>query len=184
RRAGPGARLLDGVEHGQVEMLCPALPRRHAAGHLGAVGDRLIGVEGALGAGKALADDRRRGIHKDGHHAASLTTSTTFLAASSKSSAAISGSPDCPRSLRPNSTLVPSRRTTSGTCRLTSRAAATMPSAMTSQRMMPPKMLTRIASTLGSDRISLKAIMTRSRVAPPPTRSEEHTSELQSPYDL
>src|SRR5947207_2565964 len=49
------------------------------------------------------------------------------------------------------------------------RAAATMPSAMTSQRMMPPKMLTRIASTLGSDRISLNATMTRSRVAPPPT---------------
>src|SRR6266550_1628691 len=150
-------------------MLCSTFPRRHAAGHLGAVGDRLLGVEGALGAGEALADDRRRGIHKDGHHAAKKVVDVVKEAASSKFSAAISGNPDCPRSLRPSSTLVPSRRTTSGTCRLTSRAAATIPSAMTSQRMMPPKMLTRIASTLGSDRISLNAIMTRSRVAPPPT---------------
>src|SRR5437899_4497479 len=128
-------------------MLCSTFPRRYAAGHLGAVGDRLLGMEGALGAGEALADDRRRGIHKDGHHAASLTTSTTFLAASSKFSAAISVSPDCPRSLRPNSTLVPSSRTTSGTCSLTSLAATTMPSAMTSQPTLPPKMLTRIIST-------------------------------------
>src|SRR5580704_911070 len=62
-----------------------------------------------------------------------------------------------------------SRRTTSGTCRLTSRAAATTPSAMTSQRMIPPKMLTSIPSTFGSPRINLKAAATRSRVAPPPT---------------
>ena len=44
----------------------------------------------------------------------------------------------------PSSTLVPSRRTTSGTLRPTSLTAATTPSAMTSQRMMPPKMLTRM----------------------------------------
>src|SRR5271167_2970684 len=43
------------------------------------------------------------------------------------------------------------------------------PSAMTSQRMIPPKMLTRIPSTLGSLRISLNAVDTRSFVAPPPT---------------
>src|SRR5437764_3655886 len=99
-------------------MLCSTFPRRHAAGHLGAVGDRLLGVEGALGAGEALADDRRRGIHKDGHHAASLTTSTTFLAASSKFSAAISGNADCPRRLHTNSTLMPSCLKTSDTFRL------------------------------------------------------------------
>jgi hypothetical protein len=44
-----------------------------------------------------------------------------------------------------------------------------MPSAMVSQRTMPPKMLTRMALTLEEDRISLKARDTRSAVAPPPT---------------
>jgi len=44
-----------------------------------------------------------------------------------------------------------------------------MPSAIMSQRTMPPKMLTKIAFTLSDDRISLKASVTRSFVAPPPT---------------
>jgi len=35
--------------------------------------------------------------------------------------------------------------------------------------MIPPKMLTSIPSTLGSLRISLNAVVTRSLVAPPPT---------------
>ena len=51
----------------------------------------------------------------------------------------------------PCSTLVPSSRTTSGTFRPSSLTAATTPSAMMSQRMMPPKMLTRMAFTFGSD---------------------------------
>ena len=34
-----------------------AFARRDAADHLGAVGDRLLGMEGALRAGEALADD-------------------------------------------------------------------------------------------------------------------------------
>src|SRR5205807_5510847 len=168
-RAGLGARLMHGVEHRQVEVLGAALAPGDPADHPRAIGDRLLGMEGALRAGEALADHRRRRIDEDRHHAASSTTATTFFAASSKSAAAVNGRPDWLRMRRPNSTLVPSRRTTSGTCRLTSRAAATIPSAITSQRMMPPKMLTRIASTFGSDRISLKATITRSRVAPPPT---------------
>jgi hypothetical protein len=45
----------------------------------------------------------------------------------------------------PSSTLVPSRRTTSGTLRPTSLTAAITPLAMTSHFMMPPKMLTKIA---------------------------------------
>jgi len=44
-----------------------------------------------------------------------------------------------------------------------------MPSAIMSQRTMPPKMLTKIALTLSELRISLKASVTRSLVAPPPT---------------
>ena len=50
-----------------------------------------------------------------------------------------------------------------------SPAAATMPSAITSQRMMPPKMLTSTPLTLPSANSSLNASVTRSRVAPPPT---------------
>ena len=44
--------------------------------------------------------------------------------------------------------LVPSSRTTTGTRTPTSRTALMMPSAIRSQRTMPPKMLTRIARTL------------------------------------
>src|SRR5712671_1506268 len=167
--AGIGARLVDGVEDREVEMAGTTFTRRHATNHLGAVGDRLLGVEGALGAGETLAQHLGRSVNEYRHQAASLTAATTFWAASAKFSAARIGRPDCCRIFLPRSTLVPSRRTTSGTCRLTSRAAATTPSAMTSQRMIPPKMLTSIPSTFGSLRINLKAVATRSRVAPPPT---------------
>ena len=69
----------------------------------------------------------------------------------------------------PFSTLVPSRRTTSGTWSPTSLTAATTPSAMMSQRMMPPKMFTRMPFTFGSEVMILKASVTFSLVAPPPT---------------
>src|SRR6266404_4430149 len=167
--AGLDVRLVDGVEDREVEMAGTTFTRRHAANHLGAVGDRLLGVEGALGAGEALAQHLGRSVNEYRHQAASFTAATTFWAASAKFSAARIGRPDCCRIFLPRSTLVPSRRTTSGTWRLTSRAAATTPSAMTSQRMIPPKMLTSIPSTFESPRISLKAVATRSRVAPPPT---------------
>ena len=65
-------------------------------------------------------------------------------------------SPDSARIRLPCSTLVPSSRTTSGTFRFTSRAAATTPSAITSHLMMPPKMLTSTPSTLGSDEQQLE----------------------------
>src|SRR3546814_764219 len=171
RRAGLGHRLGDGVEDRQVEMAGAAFARRDTPHHLGAVGDRLLRVEGSLRAGEALANDLGRGIDEDGHYAASFTALTIFSAASARLSAETMGRPDSRRIFLPSSTLVPSRRTTSGTCSLTSRAAATTPSAITSQRMMPPKMLTSMPSTLGSERISLNAVV---------TRSEEHTSELQS----
>jgi hypothetical protein len=81
----------------------------------------------------------------------------------------------------PSSTLVPSRRTTSGTFRPTSLTAATTPSAMMSQRMMPPKMLTRMPFTAGSAVMILKAAMTFSLEAPPPTSRKLAGS---APYSL
>src|SRR5271169_2407561 len=166
---GLGARLVDRVEHWQIEVTRSAFARGDASDHLGAVGDRLLGVKGALRAGDALAQHLGRRIDEDRHQRASLTAVTIFCAASARFSAARIGRPDCCMIFLPRSTLVPSRRTTSGTCRLISRAAATTPSAITSQRMIPPKILTRMPSTLGSLRISLNAVPTRSRVAPPPT---------------
>ena len=44
-----------------------------------------------------------------------------------------------------------------------------MPSAITSQRTMPPKMFTRIARARAFERISRNAAVTRSAVAVPPT---------------
>src|SRR6185312_11103452 len=167
--AGLVDRLMDGVEHRQIEMLAAAFAGRDAADHLGAVGDRLLGMEGALGAGEALADHLGVLIDENRHHTDSFTAATTFWAASARSLPETMGRPDWARIFLPSSTLVPSSRTTSGTCRLTSRAAAMMPSAMTSHRMMPPKMLTRMPSTFSSDRMILKAAVTRSLVAPPPT---------------
>ena len=43
-----------------------------------------------------------------------------------------------------------------------------MPRATQSQRLMPAKMFTSIASTLASESTRLKALATRSGVAPPP----------------
>ena len=64
-----------------------AFAGRGAADHLGAVGDRLFGMEGAVLAGEALADDLGVLVDEDGHHAAFFTAATIFCAASSRSSA-------------------------------------------------------------------------------------------------
>src|SRR6202171_1493790 len=126
-----------------------ALARRGAADHLGAVGDRLLGMEGTVLAGEALADDLGVLVDQE-RHRQPFTPFTIFCAASSRSSAEVTLRLDVAMISLPSSTLVPSSRTTSGTCRPTSLTAATTPSAMMSQRMMPPKMLTRMPFTLGS----------------------------------
>src|SRR5690606_9495623 len=177
---GVGAGLLDhvgdGVEHGQAEVLGAALARGHAADDPGAVLDHLLGVEGALGAGEALDDDLGVLVDQNAHggvcsfaQAACLTAWTAFFAPSLMSSAGMIASPEFFSRALPASTLVPSRRTTTGTSTPTSFTAAMMPSAIMSQRTMPPKMLTKIAFTLSLDRISLNASVTRSLLAPPPT---------------
>ena len=77
--------------------------------------------------------------------------------------------PELLRISRPSSTFVPSKRTTSGTFSPSSLVAATTPLAMTSQRMMPPKMFTKMPCTAFDSRMILNACVTASWLAPPPT---------------
>ncbi len=65
--AGLLHRLVDGVEDGEVEVGLPALAGRHASDHRRAVGDGLLRVEGALGAGEALADHAGGLVDEDAH---------------------------------------------------------------------------------------------------------------------
>src|SRR5580693_3263938 len=167
--AGLLARFVDGVEYRQVEMGRAAFAGRYAADHFCPVGDRLLGMEGAVLAGETLADDFGIFVDEDGHYAASFTALTIFCAASSRSSAEVTLRFDLAMMSLPRSTLVPSSRTTSGTRKPTSFTAATTPSAITSHFMMPPKMLTRMPFTLWSDVMILKAAATLSFVALPPT---------------
>src|SRR5208282_6013073 len=166
---GFATRFGHGVEHRQVEVRGAALSGRSAADHLGAIGGRLLGMECAVLAGKALADHFGVLVDQDGHYAAFLTALTIFCAASSRSSAEVTLRLDLAMISLPSATLVPSRRTTSGTLKPTSFTAATTPSAMTSQRMMPPKMLIKIPFTLESEVMILNAAVTLSLLAPPPT---------------
>ncbi|KAF4529562.1 hypothetical protein B566_EDAN017918 [Ephemera danica] len=91
------------------------------------------------------------------------------VAASAMVSAAMIGRPESLSSFLPSSSLVPFMRTTSGTERLTALHAAITPSAMVSHFMMPPKMFTRMPFTLLLASMILKASVTFSAVAPPPT---------------
>src|SRR5262249_29257072 len=133
-------RFAHRVEHGQSQMGLAAFARRGATHHLGAIGDGLLGMEGALRAGEALADDLGVLVDKNGHEIYEpFTALTTFWAASARLSADVMARPDLARICLPNSTLVPSSLTTSGTFSEISLAAAMMPSAMMSHFMMPPK---------------------------------------------
>ena len=85
--AGFLAGFQHGVKTGKTDMRRATLAGRHAAHHLGAIGNRLLGVEGAVVAGDALADDLGVLVDENGHQAASFTALTIFLAASSRSSA-------------------------------------------------------------------------------------------------
>ena len=109
---------------------------------------------------------QHHGSRSSGSH---LSVATAFLAASSRFSAVTHLMPESLSIFLPSSTLVPSKRTTSGTCSLTSLAAVMMPCAMVSHFMIPPKMLTRIALTEGSLVRILKACVTCAAEAPPPT---------------
>src|SRR6266702_74893 len=135
-----------------------------------------LGVEPPGLAGDALRHHPGIFVDEDSHQLfpfaafdPPLAAATTFCAASAMLLPEMIGSPDSARIFLPRSALVPSRRTTSGTLRLTSLAAATTPAAITSHFMMPPKILTRIAFRCGMRSMILKASVTFSVVAPPPT---------------
>ena len=96
-------------------------------------------------------------------------TSATRRAASPRVSATVKARPDAARMRRPASAFVPCMRTMIGTLTPASFAAATTPSARRSQRRMPPKMLTRMARTLGSDRMIRNPAAIFAAPAPPPT---------------
>ncbi len=92
-----------------------------------------------------------------------------FSAASFMCSAVMTFRPLSAIIARASGALVPCRRTTSGTSMPTSLIAVSTPSAIQSQRTMPPKMLTITHFTLGSDRMILNAAVTDSTLTPPPT---------------
>src|SRR4030088_2254068 len=97
-------------------MRSAALAWRHPAHHTSAVGDRLLGVEAALGAGKSLADDSGGLVDEHGHdQAASFTALTIFSAASARLLAERIRKPPPARVSFPFSAFVPSGCPASGT---------------------------------------------------------------------
>mmetsp|Transcript_28911 Transcript_28911/g.55158 ORF Transcript_28911/g.55158 Transcript_28911/m.55158 type:complete len:202 (+) Transcript_28911:2939-3544(+) len=63
----PGHRLVNAVIDGQVKVGHAAFAGGHATDHLGAVSNRLLGVECTLGPCEALADDFGIFVDEDGH---------------------------------------------------------------------------------------------------------------------
>ena len=115
RRRSSSLRLAHRVEHRQAQMRGAAFAGRDAADHLGAVGDGLLGMEGALVAGEALADDLGVLVDEDGHYFVPFTALTIFCGGVGEIVGGDDGQADLARIFLPSSTLVPSSRTTSGT---------------------------------------------------------------------
>src|SRR6185369_13442968 len=148
---GGGAGMVygvgDSVIDGEAVYGGPPLARGDPADHLGAVLSCALGMEETGGAGDPLGDDPGILVDQYAHFLPPFTAETIFWAASAMPSAATMFRPLSARISLPRATLVPSRRTTSGTLRETCLAASTTPVAMMSHFMMPPKMLTRIPLT-------------------------------------
>src|SRR2546428_471655 len=134
----------------------PAFAGCGARPHLGAVADHLPRVERSVAAGNALHHQAGLLIDEDAHAAFALATAC-FTASSMSVSA---GKPACVRIWTASSSLVPVSRMTSGTLSGNWRVAWTMPLATSSQRVMPPKMLNRMARTLGSAVMIWRAVTT------------------------
>src|SRR5579863_6826799 len=111
-------------------MFLPALAWRDSSHHLGPVCDGLLRVKRSFFAREALHQNASVFVNQDAHRlapACAAASFTTFSAASRISSATVKFNPESTSIFRPNSTLVPSMRTTMGTLTLSSRAAVTTP---------------------------------------------------------
>src|SRR4051794_22303490 len=139
--------VVEGVEDGDALDVLTALAGCHAAHNVGAVALVVERVERALAAGDARHAEFRVVADDDAHWTRSLCSrvppsSTTFSAASFIVEAVNTFGRFASATMRrPSSSLVPSRRTTNGTCGSSWRNASTRPLATSSQRVMPPKML-------------------------------------------
>src|SRR5699024_671790 len=161
-------RFFYSVKYWQAKVSLPTLTWGNPTHHLSTVSNRLFRMQRTLRTSKTLANNLSVFIDQD-THAAPPTASTICFAASLKPDAAIIFSPLSARILLPSSALLPSKRTTTGTSTPTSFTAPKIPSAIKSQRTIPPKIFTKTPFTLSSERIILNASVTRSLVAPPPT---------------
>src|SRR4051794_5917244 len=162
-------RLLDRVEDGNALDVLTALAWRDTCNQVGPVGAVTQPMEGALAAGQAGDDQLGVVVDDDRHQALAPASSTTRLAAPSiVVSCCRLPRPASARIARPSSELVPSRRTTSGSFRSSCWEAVTIPLAISSQRVMPPKMLKRIAVTFASEVITVSASTIASALEPPP----------------
>src|SRR5690606_13055200 len=143
-----------------------------ATDDVGAGGEHLGRVLGALGPGDALNDDLAAGIEEDRHvsYAPAASSAALSAALSMVSTCVTSGWLASLRMRRPSSTLLPSRRTTSGLVASSPRifSASTMPFATASQAVMPPKTLTNTLLTSGSPRMTSRPAAMTSAEAPPP----------------
>src|SRR5882757_1523413 len=168
RRARFGYRLLGGIPDGEPQVFLVTAAGGDAAYDLGAIGDALFRVKRPLFAGEALTNDLGVLVDQNAHECAPAEA-TALVAASVRSRAAVMARPLFARISRARGAFVPSSRTITGMLTPTSLTAAMMPSAIMSQRTMPPKILMRMAVTFEFERINLNAAATLSLVAPPPT---------------
>src|SRR5437762_2192595 len=125
--------------------------------HLGAVADHLPRVERPVATGNALHHQAGLLIDEDAHAAAFALATACFTASSISVSA---GKPACVRIWTASSSLVPVSRMTSGTLSENALVAWTMPLATSSHRVMPPKMLNRMAWMLASAVMIWRALTT------------------------
>src|SRR5690606_38721055 len=167
-----GLRLGHCIDHG-VEDRHPvlealaALPRRDAGDDAGAVLEHLLRVKRAVAARDPLNDYPGRVVDEYAHAACPPVAScTAFCTALSMS--VIAEKPLLSRICTAISSLVPVSRITIGPLRGFDFVAVTIPLATSSVRVMPPKMLKRIAFTFGSAVMILSALMTFSGFDEPP----------------
>src|SRR5258706_9844193 len=154
-RAGRAHRIGDAVEHRHAMHLRAALAGRDPGDDARAVLEHLLGVKRAVATRDALHDDPGRLVDEDAHDITSWAFSIAVRTPSSM--LVVAASPWSETIFRARSSLVPVSRMTSGTARGDWRSDWTMLFATPSQRVMPPKMLNRIARTCESPVMILSA---------------------------